>query len=702
MTVFRRSLLSVAAVLLAAPAVAEGETTIVERPIRLDGSRPLVAGGSQPRFTLVGLHWRGPGRVEVRTRSAAGRWSPWRPAAPEAEDLPDPGSAERSRATGWRLGNPWWVGPSDRLEVRARGPVRRVRAFTIWSPELRVPLRRPAAAGAPAIVPRAGWGADESIRRAPPSYASAIRYAVVHHTAGANAYSQVEAAAIVRAIQLYHVKGNGWNDIGYNFLVDRFGTVYEGRYGGVDRNVVGAHAQGFNTGSTGVAVLGTYTGSAPTAAAEEALARLLAWRLDLAHVDPLTTMGVVSGGNPRFPEGIPVFLRAISGHRDTGLTECPGNAFYARLGALAARVSEIGLPKLYEPSVAGSVGGLVRFRARLSAFAPWTVTVTDTAGRTTATGAGTGTNVDWTWNSVGAAAGSYRWRIAGSGLTAASGSLRGSGGQTALAITGLAADPETISPNEDGQADSTTVTYTLASAATVSVVVLDAAGTPVVEVAPPSPQPAGEHAIAVVGSALADGTYTVRVSAAGLDGAQVTAQTPLLVTRTLGAVALAPAAFSPNRDGRADRLTVRFRLAAAAQVRIRVLREGRWVATPFAGPLPAGGQLVSWDGSKRLGRLLDGAYTAVVEATDQVGTAALEAAFASDTRRPTVRVLPGRPLRVWVSEPATVTLRVDGRPLQVVSRRPGAVRVPGVQAAANVRAVAWDLAGNVSAPVRRP
>ena len=83
------------------------------------------------------------------------------------------------------------------------------------------------------------------------------------------------------------MQGNGWNDIGYNFLVDRFGTVYEGRYGGVDKNVVGAHALGFNRGSVGVAVVGTYTDAAPPQAAMDALTRLLAWRLDLAHVDPL-------------------------------------------------------------------------------------------------------------------------------------------------------------------------------------------------------------------------------------------------------------------------------------------------------------------------------------------------------------------------------------------------------------------------------
>ncbi len=127
----------------------------------------------------------------------------------------------------------------------------------------------------------------------------------------------------MKGIQLYHVRGNGWNDIGYNFLVDRFGTVYEGRYGGIERAVVGAHARGFNTGSVGVALLGTYSGAAPTKAAQDALTSLLAWRLDLAHVDPLGMQNVISGGSERWRAEVPVLLRAVSGHRDTGLHRVP-------------------------------------------------------------------------------------------------------------------------------------------------------------------------------------------------------------------------------------------------------------------------------------------------------------------------------------------------------------------------------------------
>src|SRR5262249_58362955 len=107
---------------------------------------------------------------------------------------------------------------------------------------------------------------------------------IVHHTAGSNSYTRTQAAAIVRGIELYHVKGNGWNDIGYNFLVDRFGTIYEGRGGGVERNVIGAHSLGFNTGTVGVALIGNFQYTTPPKAMRDALVKLLAWRLDVAHV----------------------------------------------------------------------------------------------------------------------------------------------------------------------------------------------------------------------------------------------------------------------------------------------------------------------------------------------------------------------------------------------------------------------------------
>jgi hypothetical protein len=683
----------------AAPARVEPGVSLAVVDVPLAGARTPAAAVARTPFTMVGFHWRGRGSVTFRTRSSAGRWSAWHPAAPEAEDAPDRRSAEARGVAGWRIGNPWWVGASDRFEVRMHGQVTAVRAFTVWSPALRAAARQPATAGAPLIVPRSAWRADESIRRGKPAYASSITFAVVHHTAGSNSYSRAEAAAIVRGIQLFHVQGNGWNDIGYNFLVDRFGTVYEGRYGGIERNVVGAHAQGFNTGSVGVALIGTYGQAPPPQASQDALERLLAWRLDLAHVDPLTTLNAISGGNPRFPSGIPVFLRTVSGHRDTGFTECPGDALYARLNEIAARTQAIGLPKLYEPRVTGALGGKVRFRARLSAFLPWQVAITDALGATVASGAGTGTAVDWTWDATLAVPGSYRWRIGGAGMTAATGTLGASVAAPALAITEFAADPETVTPNDDGQADTTTLTYGLTAAATVSIGVYDLVGSPVLDVQAPTRRAAGRHAIPLLPNVLPDGSYTVSLHARGDDGAEVEASIPLLVTRTLGYGTAAPAVFSPNGDGRADRLAVRFRLAAPAEVKVRVLRDGKWVATPFAGPLAAGSRGVVWDGSKRLGRLLDGSYTAVVEATEPLGTSSLSLPFVSDTRAPVVRFLPGSRVRVRVSEPATLVLRIGGRASRLSVVAAGVVLLPATPGQ-RVHVVAWDAAGNASAPVR--
>ena len=298
-----------------------------------------------------------------------------------------------------------------------------LRASFVRSPELRIPLRAVASAGSPPIVSRSAWGADESIRKGAPPYAPAIRFASVHHTAGPNSYSPAQAAAIMRAIEVYHVKSNGWNDIGYNFLVDRYGTVYEGRYGGIDRNVIGAYARGFNTGSTGVAVIGTFSTAAIPAAAETSLEKLLAWRLDLAHVDPVSTLTFVSGGSERYRAGVPVVLRAVSGHRDTGLTTCPGDLLYAKLDTIAAKTQAIGLPKLYEPKVTGGLGGPVRFQARVSSALAWKVTVTDALGQQLAVGTGKGPTVDYTWDASLVTAAGANWRIEVAGATPVAGTF---------------------------------------------------------------------------------------------------------------------------------------------------------------------------------------------------------------------------------------------------------------------------------------
>jgi hypothetical protein len=695
-----RRLLILVGIALALPAPAwAADATIVSRDVPLAGERALAASAAPARFNLVGIHWRGAGTVQFRTHAVGGRWSAWKTAAPEAEDRPDRGSSERAGTSGWRLGNPWWVGASDRIEYRTRGRVTRLRAWFVWSPAAGVPARKLQKADAPPIVPRSGWNADEKIRRAGPNYASTLRLALVHHTAGANGYTAAQAPSIVRAIQLYHVKGNGWNDIGYNFLVDRFGTVYEGRYGGIEKNVVGAHAEGFNTGSVGVAVLGEYSSLTVAAKARDSLAKLLAWRLDLAHLDPASTQSFISGGNARFGAGLPVFLRTVSGHRDTGFTDCPGTALYNLLTAIAGDVARIGLPKLYAPSVTGAVPGTVRFRARLSALLPWSVEVYDSTGLAVASGSGFGAAVDWTWDASTLAPGSYSYAIRSDDtVTAAEGVI--GGGDLALAIGGLAADPETVSPNEDAIADATTITYTLNTAANVSVAVKDVLGVPVASIAK-SWKRAGEHAVRFDPAPLADGIFRIELTANATGGRVATAATQLAVTRTLGSVPVTRLAFSPNADGRADQISFRFRLAAPAEVKVRVLRDGKWVATPFSGPLAPGVRRVDWDGMKRVGRLLDGSYEAIVEATDPIATSTLAIPFVADTRRPKLRILQRNPLQVWVSEPARLTFRFGNRSLAYEAAAAGATRIPNAPRLGLVRAVAWDPAGNTSIPVSK-
>jgi hypothetical protein len=204
----------------------------------------------------------------------------------------------------------------------------------------------------------------------------------------------------VRAIQVYHVKANGWNDIGYNFLVDPFGQIFEGRGGGIERPVVGAHAAGYNTASVGMAVLGEYGATSVTGEVRSALASLLSWRLDAAHVDPLSR--TVLGGAD---------LRCVSGHRDVNSTACPGDTLYAEIDAIAAAGQALGLPKLYDPRVELLGERLMRFTARFSEPLAWTLGVTTTENDPVTSTTGFGALVDWTWDATAVPDGRYRWTI---------------------------------------------------------------------------------------------------------------------------------------------------------------------------------------------------------------------------------------------------------------------------------------------------
>lgn len=666
-------------------------TTMVARDV------PRGVNSAQARFDLVGLHWRGSGSVSFRSRSVSGRWSQWRDAAPE-DDRPDARSHEL-RARGWQLGSPYWTGLSNRIQVRTTGRVTRVRAFYVRSPVRAGATRAVSIAGSPLILSRASWGANERIRRGRPTYADSVRYAVVHHTAGSNSYTRAQSAAIVRGIQRYHVLGNGWDDIGYNFLVDKYGQIFEGRYGGIERNVVGAHAQGFNTGSSGVAMIGTYEGNALTPAARTALTRIIAWRLDAAHVDPLSTFSWRSTGNPRYPTGRMVELRTISGHRDTGYTTCPGSRLYGELPALARSVSQTGLPKLYFPVVIGAPGQLVHFTATLTQPLPWSVIVSEPDGNIIATGQGSGADVDWTWDARTVPAGRYRYAIdAGSTVRPAVGAVAGSATQsplTALARPGL------ITPNGDGKTDSTVVRYRLREPSLVTATVVDSAGTLVTTVFVEQ-KSAGSYEFAWDAPGLVDGRYGIVLTARNALGIDTTATVAVIVDRTLAAVSVVPQVFSPNGDGRYDTTNFSFQLYGPARVTVTVRQGKRTIGQVFSGQLPAGQQAIEWNGRFRKG-VGEREYRADLRATSTVATVKQTVPFAVDRTGPRLKLISSSTLTFSVNEPSDVTVVFDGE--RTVTRRrlsPGRFRISSGSGYSSFRAVARDFAGNDGRALTHP
>ncbi|WP_123024833.1 N-acetylmuramoyl-L-alanine amidase [Mycolicibacterium stellerae] len=197
----------------------------------------------------------------------------------------------------------------------------------------------------PTIITRAQWGADESMKCPNTVYDNGVRAGIVHHTAGSNDYGPQDSAAIVRSIYAYHTRTLGWCDIAYNALVDKYGQVFEGRAGGMDKPVEGAHTGGFNKNTWAVAMLGNFDVVPPTPIQIRTVGRLLGWRLGIDHVDPRGTVVLTSEGGSftHFPRGATPTLPSIFTHRDVGNTDCPGNAAYAvmdQIRDIAARFNE--------------------------------------------------------------------------------------------------------------------------------------------------------------------------------------------------------------------------------------------------------------------------------------------------------------------------------------------------------------------------
>jgi hypothetical protein len=290
------------------------------------------------RFDLAGL--AGELRpLELRARQADGEWSDWVETANG-----DPvyfGGAEQLqlRTRGWRpSGTLHYVnvsGTTSELGGLLTGARRAINSAFISASQVISPAAD-AAPVRPPVVKRGQWGATRGEGgcrpRARPSRGT-VKAGVVHHTVTANAYTAQEAPSIVLGICRYHRNGNGWNDIGYNAVVDRFGTVYAGRAGGLQQAVVGAHAQGFNAQTSGTAVIGTHTKVPITPESKEALIDYLAWKLAVhgRSARGRTTMVSAGGSASRYPAGRRVRTKKVIGHGSVGLTSCPGAALGAEI-----------------------------------------------------------------------------------------------------------------------------------------------------------------------------------------------------------------------------------------------------------------------------------------------------------------------------------------------------------------------------------
>lgn len=235
----------------------------------------------------------------------------------------------------------------------------------------------------PLIYSRAQWGADESQRSASSLHYGEVHAGFVHHTVNANDYSRAEVPGIIRSIYAYHTRSRGWSDVGYNFLIDRFGRIWEGRYGGVDRPVVGAHTLNYNDYAFAAAAIGNFETATPSSALLSAYGDLFAWKLSLHGVDPASTSQRV--GKRDFP--------AINGHRDAAATACPGKNLYAQLSSIRTLASQAqaswggrqlggDLVRSQHPDIvvrrAGdqmayivATGGLTRFRAPITSSTGW-------------------------------------------------------------------------------------------------------------------------------------------------------------------------------------------------------------------------------------------------------------------------------------------------------------------------------------------
>lgn len=320
------------------------------RPGVLGGTEVLWTGGSdavEVRVTAddgtvedlprgISVKLIDPGTDPERGRSlvaepaafAAGTSSPTPVETPAEETSSSPSSPASSESATLPTDS---ASPTDSVPPTPTGT-----ATTTPEPTPTVPTAPPSTVVEPPLISQAEWGASSEYNGTP-EYSEKIDAIIVHHTGVDidNSKSCTDSAERIRTIQQGHL-AKGWFDIGYNFLVDRCGRIFEGRSGGTDLPVHGAHDYGFNTNTIGISFLGNFESAKPTRPALEAIARIAAWRLGQYGVSPaakvtLTSEGELGVDGNKVAKGTQITLPAVFGHRDTNATACPGRYLYPQL-----------------------------------------------------------------------------------------------------------------------------------------------------------------------------------------------------------------------------------------------------------------------------------------------------------------------------------------------------------------------------------
>lgn len=347
------------------PAPSDGDTAVVERDLKstdtvhthgatdknpeLDGTPAKHVAGY---ITMAAASWPAdldsPDVVEFQGKDLnTGEWGDWL-------------SAELMTDIDENATEAVWVGPSSAVNVRAfRDGLdisEQLTAHLITTSESRSDVRLASSGGgtgvtrilpatvtpgtgAPTFITREEWNAD-TVDTSRLSYAKELKAICIHHTGGSNTYTAAQSPQVVRGMFTYHTKTLGWADLGYNVVVDKYGQIFEGRAGGLHRNVAGAHARGFNTGSCGISVMGDYMDIPVPTAALNAIATVAAWKLASTFTQDVygtetwtvTTSNVKRSGTFSMPH--------LFAHRDVNYTDCPGDTYYGQLPELRSLVQQ--------------------------------------------------------------------------------------------------------------------------------------------------------------------------------------------------------------------------------------------------------------------------------------------------------------------------------------------------------------------------